>query len=630
MGSSRLYFRFLRTYVWPHRRTVGLCMLLAGLNACSCYLLAYYGRLVVDDILMVASPGTYGNQPVAGSESVTSENRSLKSAGLPLRGALAETGRSVKASPREAGAMGRLIKLFGIYVLTVSGLNLMARIANRLRIGVSRDMTVRLREDIHGKILSLSRSFHLSQTPGRLLSRILSDVNVVQGQMMSSLIDASAYACMGVCGLALLIVLDWRMALLTVVAAVPYAEVIRRFRRDIQPINREIWHTNSCLWGLVSQKLDSVRAIFAYGREKQERLNFHRLSAWLLRDTLGQQQLGARVSTLTQIITGLTTAAIFLACTRRVLAGSMSLGHMMFIYGTAANLFTPVLGLTQMSVVLANLRVVLQRLDHVFDQTPEIRDCPGAVDFPVPLQSGIDLRNVTFAYSPDRDPVLRNVSLPIPSGKWVCLMGPSGAGKTTLLQLIARLYEPTSGEINVGGLSLNAIRLDSLRRHIALVPQEPQILSGTVRDNITYGDPGASPGQIMAAARAAECHDFIMSLPVKYETTVGEKGVTLSGGQRQRLSIARALLTNPEVLLLDDCTSALDAETEWRIQDTLVRLLSGKTAVMVSQRVSMARRCHHISVLEDGAITEQGTHESLAAGNGFYAALCARQLETGV
>ena len=177
------------------------------------------------------------------------------------------------------------------------------------------------------------------------------------------------------------------------------------------------------------------------------------------------------------------------------------------------------------------------------------------------------------------------------------------------------------------GISLRRMRFDSLRRHMALVPQESQIFTGSVRDNITYGDPETTPRQIMEAARAAECHDFIMEMPVQYETLVGQRGETLSGGQRQRIAIARALLTQPEVLLLDDVTSALDADTERRVQETLARLMRGKTAVVVSQRVSMAMRCHRICVLQGGVITEQGTHASLREQGGFYARLCEQQLE---
>jgi ABC-type multidrug transport system fused ATPase/permease subunit len=460
------------------------------------------------------------------------------------------------------------------------------------------------------------------------MARIFSDASSIQARMFRTVVDTGSSVLMFVVGLAILLVLDWRIAAAAALVMVPYFSVIRRVRIRLSAVNTELWHTNSCLWGLAAQKLDSVKAIFAYGRERHESLNFHRLTACFTRDALAQQRLSAGLSRSTQIITGLTTAAIFVFCAQQVLGAEMTLGEMMYVYGAAANLFTPVLGLSDISLVLMDLLVVLRRMTEVLDEQREIREAPGAVDFPLRLNSGIELRHLNFAYGEDPDDlVLRNINLTVPAGKWVCIMGPSGSGKTTLINLIARLYDPVEGEILADGIPLSKIKFVSLRTRMALVPQEPQILSGTIRDNITYGFSDAEPGTILAAARAAECHDFIMDLDVKYETMVGERGITLSGGQRQRLSIARALITNPDVLLLDDCTSALDAETEQRIQETLSRLMAGKTALVVSQRVSMAMRCHEICVLEDGAITERGTHAELVARGGFYARLYAQQTQ---
>jgi len=529
------------------------------------------------------------------------------------------------AEIRPPWAGRRLFIIFVVYLGTILALNFADRATQVVRSRVGTAITERLREDIHDKIIGLPTSFHLRTTPGRLMSRILADVGVVQERLMELVIHATSQVIMFLAGVAILLVLSPPIAGVVILAMIPYVLIVGRVRVHVRRINREIRHTNACLWGLVSQKLDAMKAVCAYGRERAEYLNFHRLSACFLRDTLAQQRLGAGMNRAADIISAVTVRGIFLACTVAVIGGGMTLGKMMYVYGAAANLFVPVVALTQIALHLSNLLVVLHRLAQTFETKTDVGESENAVAFPLPLQRGIRIKEATFAWSSASGPVIDNLSLDIPAGRWLCIMGPSGSGKTTLLQLLARLFDPQEGRVEVDGVPLDAIRFDDLRRSIALVPQEAQILSGTIRDNITYGRPGAAPSEIMAAATAADCHEFIMRLPVQYETIVGEKGTSLSGGQRQRISIARALLTNPDVLLLDDCTSALDAETERRLQETLASLMVGKTAVIVSQRVSMAMRCHRVVVIQQGRVVENDTPARLLAAGGYFADLHRQQ-----
>ncbi|MCA1808306.1 MAG: ABC transporter ATP-binding protein/permease [Lentisphaerae bacterium] len=496
----------------------------------------------------------------------------------------------------------------------------------RRRIMLGRGVTKRLRDDMHAHVIRLSLAAQSVHTPGRLMARILSDVNTVQEHMLTLVINASSNLLMVLAGLGLLWWVDWHMALMAVCIMPVYVIIYRTARPYLEQANREQRHTNACLYGLSSQKFDAVRLIQSSGREKHESLVFHRLIACYFRDGMYSSRAGAITSMLGQTISALgTNGAIFLFGVHRVLAGDITLGQMLYAYGTAASLFSPVLALSRMNMIFAHLMVSLQRLVEIMDEPNLIEEAPDARDINWPLRQSISVRNLGFSYAPDMPPVLRDVSLEVPAGTWTCIMGSSGSGKSTLLFLLGRLQDPQTGEILLDGISLKKVKLAALRRHVALVPQEPQILSGTVRDNVCYGRPLAEPDDIMAAARAAEFHDFVMTMPVKYETLLGEKGTSLSGGQRQRLSLARTLLTRPEILLLDDCTSALDAETEFRIQETLARVLHGKTAVMVSQRISMAQRCQQICVLHDGVISECGSPAELLAHGGYYARLHAQQ-----
>ena len=304
---------------------------------------------------------------------------------------------------------------------------------------------------------------------------------------------------------------------------------------------------------------------------------------------------------------------------REVLDGRLSPGELIsfLIYGmtVAASSAGVISVYSQFQEALG----ATKRVFEILDTEPDVRDAPGAL--PVAAVDGaISLRDLSFGYDDDQY-VLRDIDLEIAAGEVIALVGPSGAGKTTLFNLIPRFYDPDSGAILIDGRDIRAIKQSSLRRHIGIVPQETLLFGGSVRENILYGKLDADDAELIAAARSANAHDFIMALPKGYDTIVGERGVKLSGGQRQRVAIARALLKNPTILLLDEATSSLDNESELLVQEALSRLMRNRTTIIIAHRLSTVRIAHRIAVLDRGHIVELGRHDELMARRGLYAKL---------
>ncbi|MBO7298217.1 MAG: ABC transporter ATP-binding protein [Kiritimatiellae bacterium] len=643
-NPTALIFRFYKRYLHGDRRRLFIYLFLSTLTSCSIFLMGYFNKYVIDKILVIND-----EKPQAVQERHYEEFRTETAPILEQRrtgskvlhdidapamsersrytdAKQAESYRSATASKRPANATSRLVFVFVAYILTFVLLNETSRLATNVRHRVAQGITIKIRTDLHERILSLSTKYHQATTPGRLLARIISDVDAIQADLLNIINIFVSQSLMIAIGLIILFLLDWHCALIIVAISIPYFLLRSRTRKYLRSINRELRHTNACLWGLVSQKLDAMKAIFAYGCEKLEKIQMFRLSSILARDSIQNVKLNAGINRSAMLISQITQQTILIFCAYRVINGNLSLGSMMFIIEVVANIFGPLLTLAITAGNIASTLVLIQRITSTLENPEYLPEAENAVAFPKNIESGISINDLSFRYDKNTRQVLSNINIDIPIGQWVCIIGPSGSGKTTLINLLARLYDPTTGSISIGSTPMTEIAQDDLHKHISLVPQEAQIMSGTVRNNIVYGTRKSLPTEIIEAAKAADCHDFVMKLPVKYETVIGEKGQTLSGGQRQRISIARAIITNPDVLLLDDCTSALDAKTERKLQETLTKIMEGKTAVIVSQRISMAMRCHKIVVLEDGFITAQGTHQQLMHRSKFYAELYETQM----
>jgi ATP-binding cassette, subfamily B, bacterial len=348
-------------------------------------------------------------------------------------------------------------------------------------------------------------------------------------------------------------------------------------------------------------------------------------SGQTLEESIRTARMEAAATRTVELINAVGTGAVVLFGGLQVLKGAMLPGELLIFAAYLGNMYRPIRSLTRLSTKFSRAMASAERIGEIFTVEPEIRDTPYAVDAAY-LKGEIVFDRVTFAYE-DGPPVLKDVSFAIAPGQRVALAGASGAGKSTIVSLILRLYDPQQGAVSIDGVNVKHYRRESLRRQIGIVLQDTILFGATVLENIAYGKPDAAPEEVEEAARQAYAHDFIMALPDGYQTVLGERGVTLSGGQRQRICLARAIIKRPAMLILDEPTSAVDAESEALIWEAIARLQQGKTILVIAHQFSSIRRFDQILVLKHGEVVERGTHAELLDRHGYYAELCQLQAQ---
>ena len=495
--------------------------------------------------------------------------------------------------------------------------------ASYLSLRTSRAIALRLRGDLYGKLDALQVSFHEQTQTGRIVSRIQHDVGVVQnavaGQVSSLLVEPFKL----IVGLAVLFALNARLTLVVLAALPLYTLVFFKLRPLIRRNGIAQSRVNSRLYGLVDERLSAITVVKAFAQERRELSRFSRMVSEGVRLALIQpfytQGLSLAASSITAAVTGV-VLFVGLGAVRDAREG-MTLGAVVAYLQLTNHVFQPIQVLTNAMTGIQSSLVSLRRVFALLDQRVVYE--PGRIQLRG-IRGKIHFDHVSFTYPNQDRPALDDVRLLIAPGERVAIMGPSGAGKSTLFQLLLQFYRPQEGAVRVDDIDLVDADPASVRRHIRLVQQEAFVFSGTLRENITYGFVNARTDDVERAARMAELHTFIRDLPDGYDTVVGPRGMSLSGGQRQRLALATALLTDPEVLLLDDTTSALDAETEARIRATLARALKGRTGLIITHRVATAQDCDRIVVIEHGRLAQMGTHRQLRT-HGFYGRICAQQ-----
>ncbi|MBN1344046.1 MAG: ABC transporter ATP-binding protein [Phycisphaerae bacterium] len=481
-----------------------------------------------------------------------------------------------------------------------------------------------LRNELNDRIQSHSMQFFHDRRSGDLIARTIGDVDTLQDVAIEGVDKVISNALQFVAVSAIIVVLNWKVGTLTLVPMLGVGAMVWLFNARVRGLYRRIRDRLGDLSAKFQENLLGMLIIKAFAREAYEMQRFQAVNRQYL--TEGVKGVTARnLYFPTVFAIGFVSNAIMVgAGAYYVIQGEFTLGALVAYRGYWWSLFAPVLSLAQTNEMLQRAFAASGRIFEVFDAPLEIADDERAKELIDP-QGHLVCDGVSFSYD-DRREILRDVELEVRPGEKLGVVGPSGGGKSTILSMLLRLYDPKTGAIRIDGNDLRRVTQRSLRGHLAIVTQEPFLFNETVRSNILYGRPDATPDELVQAARLANAEEFIDRLPDGYDTLVGERGVKLSGGQKQRLCIARAFLANPRVLLLDEATAAVEPESEAIIQSALWRLMEGRTAVIVSHRLSMVRDTDLIVVVDGGRVTERGTHDELMAAEGWYARMYRLQM----
>ena len=480
---------------------------------------------------------------------------------------------------------------------------------------VANDLRIRIYEHLH----RLSLAYYDREQTGSMLSTITNDVSTVQSFASSStlgiLVDVMTIFGM----LGLMFWLNWDFTLIAVGVTPFLLLFVMRFKKAVKEATRNVRKRQSDIVAVVQQGLGSVRVVKAFGRQDLETERMVQASRATVDAALKARRIKSLLSPVVSVVVALCVGIVLWRGTSLIVAGSLTAGALTVFLAYLNKFFKPVQDLASMTNTIAQTSVGLERIRKILDADDIIHEAPDAVD-PGRLRGEITFEHVAFGYG-EEPQVLRDVNFTIRQGQVVGIVGPTGGGKSTVVSLIPRFYDATGGRVLIDGRDIRGFGLTSLRREIGFVLQETVLFHGTVRENIAYGRPNATDEEIFEAARLANADEFIARMPHGYDTMVGDRGDTLSGGQRQRIGIARALIRNTPIMILDEPTAALDTESERLVIEGLTRLMKGRTVIMIAHRLSTLRDADKIIVLKDGVVAEEGTNDELLARNGVYAEL---------
>ena len=611
--------RFIRLYIKPYWGRMLMVIAMATVTSSYTFLLGFISKITVDEVLQLKP-----------SEEVVSEARrqvSIQADKRPRRdphATLPEFGKALVQPKTRTEKLEWLGWIFVLYLVVRSCFATINWFYTYSIAYVGQRIVFRIRLDLHEKVQKLQMTFFDRQQTGKIMARILDDVGLLQSEITTTFVETTRHVARILMGTVILFTIDVKLALLAFVVLPAYVVTYKVFQRPIANVFTRFREDYAEVSGFLEERAKGIRLILSYARERREFRDFFRRLIALYRLGVKQSVLSSALGATCSVVGGVAMALIFYFGALQVRNGAMTVGDLIYFNMSMGNLFSPLVALANVNAVLQQMLVVISRVFEVLDEEVIIQDKPDAKTLDA-VRGRVAFRNVSFRYTEAGDYAIRSLNFVVRPGTSVAVVGPSGAGKSTLVSLLMRLYEPSEGKIILDDYDVQDLKISSLRNHISMVPQEPVLFSGTIAENIRYGRPNTTPEQVMAAARAAELHDFIMTLPEKYEARVEERGTNLSGGQKQRLAFAMAVVTDPSILILDDTTSALDAKTEAKIQQTLDHLMEGRSTFVITHRISTAMRADRILVLDNGRMAGWGVHDDLLTECEVYCLLYEQQ-----
>lgn len=519
-----------------------------------------------------------------------------------------------------------LVAMTGLLIAAVIK-GLFSFLQNYMAERASQNMAYDLRNVIFNKITELSFSFHDQQQTGQLMTRVTSDVDVLRQFIGQSLLQLLGSIIILIAAAVILLRTNWQLALVEI-ASIPIIFVLLAFFiQRVRPLFGVAQGKLGQLNTILQENLAGMRVVRAFAREPHEVARYTAINEELKDVNIDVTRRFSLNFPMVFLVVNFTTMLIVLIGGVQVINSQISVGELVAFNSYLAILIMPIFQFGFLASFVSRAVVSAERVFEVVDAKSEVNEKPNAITLP-PVSGRVEFKDVTFRFAGAEKPTLNKISLIAEPGQTIAIMGKTGSGKSSIINLIPRFYDPQQGQILIDRHDVKDVTLDSLRGAIGMVLQDTILFSGGIKDNIAYGKPDASMEEVIAAAKAAQAHDFITQFPEGYDTQVGERGIGLSGGQKQRIAIARALLVDPRILILDDSTSAVDAETEYQIQQALDLLMKGRTTFVIAQRISTVRDADKIVLLDNGVIVAQGSHDELLATSALYGEIIDSQFKS--